>query len=79
MVTQFSSSLLEGQSTNRPPLFNGENYIYWKDRMKIFIQVMDYNIQTTIVNGPHIPTHIINDIITLKCERDWDDNDKKMA
>ena len=47
--------------------------------MKIFIQATDYNIWITIVNGPHISTHIINDIVTLKYERDWDDNDKKMA
>ena len=79
MTTQFSSSHIEGQSTNRPSLFNDENYTFWKGRMKIFIQVTDYNIWTTIVNRPHIPTHIINDIITLKCERDWDDNDKKVA
>ena len=45
--------------------------------MKIFIQVVDYNMWSIIVNGPHISTHTINNIVTLKFELDWDENDKK--
>jgi len=30
--------LPEGRSNNRPPLFNGTNYAYWKACMKIHIQ-----------------------------------------
>ena len=45
--------------------------------MKIFIQASDYNLWIVIVNGPHIFTHI-NNIVTLKAELDWDDNDKRM-
>jgi len=30
--------LLEGRSNNRPPLFNGTNYAYWKACMRIYIQ-----------------------------------------
>ena len=47
--------------------------------MKIFIQALDYNLWSIIINGPHISTHIINRIITLKLELDWDDNDKWIA
>ena len=33
-----TSSFVEGQSTVRPPLFNGNNYAYWACRMKIYLQ-----------------------------------------
>ena len=35
---------LEGHSIMRPPLFNGDNYSYWKIRMRLFIQVNDYEV-----------------------------------
>ena len=47
--------------------------------MKIFIQALDYNLWSIIVNGPHISTHTINNIVTLKSKLYWDDNDKRMA
>ena len=34
----------EDQSTIRPPLFVGDNYAYWKTRMKLFIQASDYEV-----------------------------------
>ena len=62
--------LNEGQSINRTPLFNRENYTYWKARMRIFIQALDYNIWSAIVNGPHVPTHTVKNIVILKSEKD---------
>jgi hypothetical protein len=32
----------EGQSSNRPHLFNGNHYTYWNNRMRIYIQALDY-------------------------------------
>ena len=32
----------EGQSIVRPSLFVGDNYTYWKIRMRLFIQGTDY-------------------------------------
>ena len=31
------------------------------------------------MNGPHIPTHILNNLVTVKPENDWDDNDRRMV
>ena len=78
MAAQLGNTLVEGQSTNRPPLFNGSNYTYWKARMRIFIQALDYDLWSVIINGPHTPTVIINGIPTPKLEKDWDDSDKKL-
>ena len=41
---------------NRPPLFNGEYYYWWKTRMEDFIQDEDYELWVRITNGPLIPT-----------------------
>ena len=79
MATHVGTSLAEGQSTNRPPLFNGSNYTYWKARMKIFIQALDYDMWSIIVNGPHTPTKIIDGEESTKSEREWDEVDKKLA
>ena len=34
----FFSTFVEGQSTTRPPLFDGSNYAYWACRMKFYLQ-----------------------------------------
>ena len=47
--------------------------------MKIFIQASDYNMWSVIVNGPHIPTHTINNSVILKSKIDWDDHDRRMT
>ena len=47
--------------------------------MRIFIQALDYNIWSIIVNGPHVPTHTVKNIVILKYEKDWDENDKRMV
>jgi len=45
----------EGASINRPPLFYGLNYQFWKVRMKIFVESLDKGIWDAIENGPFIP------------------------
>ena len=60
MATPIGSSFTEDQSTSRPPLFNSTNYTFWKARMKIFIQTLDYDMWGVITRGPHTPTLKIN-------------------
>ena len=79
MAIQLGPSLNEGQSTNRLSLFSGANYTYWKAIMRTFIHAIDHNMWSVIVNDPHILTHIMNNIVTLKPEVDWDEHDKRMA
>ena len=47
----------QGQHFNRPPLFNGEYYSWWKTRMEDFIQAENYELWVRITNGPLIPTN----------------------
>jgi hypothetical protein len=73
---------LEGYSTNRPPLFDGTNYNYWKIRMTIFIQSIDCNVWEVIEFGPYKLTKVIkidgkSDQIIPKLREEYDENDKR--
>ena len=46
---------MEGQSTTRPPFFDGNDYPYWKTRMRIFLQALDYEIWEIVCDGSFIP------------------------
>ena len=69
MADPFGSLLSEGYSTIRPPYFNGINYTYWKARMRIFIQAQDYDMCNVIVNGPHTPIMIVNNMCVPKSKK----------
>jgi len=68
----------EGHSSNRPPLFNGNHYTYWKNRMRIFIQALDYEAWKIIRDGPYIPTKIVNETKVSKSEEEWDERDSRL-
>ena len=44
VITNTNTSFTEGQSTSRPPLFNGLNYNYWSTRMRIYMQSSGFDI-----------------------------------
>ena len=46
---------VEGHSTNRPPLFDGSNYQFWRNRMSIFMRAYDYDMWDVVHDGPYIP------------------------
>jgi hypothetical protein len=78
MANTFRPQMVEGQSTNRPPLFNSSDYSYWKTRMTTYIKGQDYLIWKIIVNGPHVPTKIVEEQEIPKQETEWDENDVKL-
>ena len=45
---------MEGQSTTRPPFFDGNDYPYWKTRMRVFLQALDYEIWEIVCDGSFI-------------------------
>ncbi|WVY99469.1 hypothetical protein V8G54_025539 [Vigna mungo] len=57
----------ESASINRPPLFTGENYAFWKVRMQIFIKSIDIDIWEAVVHGPFEPKP--RDLWTLEDKR----------
>ena len=56
----------EGASINRPLMFSGVNYQFWKGRMRIFIESIDRGILNAIVNGPHVPMHVVDGVSAVK-------------
>ena len=72
----------EGHSTNRPPLVDGNDYNYWKARMTIYLQSIDYNLWELIENGPYVPMKLIKeeeklDRLVLKEKHEYEEEDKR--
>ena len=63
-----AQSHFEGQSVNRPPLFDGEDYTYWKTRMEYFLQGHDYQIWSIVEEG---------DLLVTNEKAQWTDDDRK--
>ena len=46
--------------------------------LPIYIKAQDYLIWKIIVNGPHVPTKIVEEQEISKQETEWDENDDNM-
>lgn len=73
-----ATMLSERQSIQRPLLFVGVNYPYWKKRMKIFIQSMELDVWNVILNGPHVSYIEVKRKLVIKSRKEWSDRDKKL-
>ena len=69
----------EGASINRPPLFCGLNYQFWKVRMKIFMKSLDKGIWDAIENGPFVPKFEKDGFVIEKPWSQWTDSKSKKA
>ncbi|XP_070015268.1 uncharacterized protein [Nicotiana sylvestris] len=71
----------EGQSTYRPPRFNGQYYGWWKTRMHDFIMAEDYELWDVICDGPYVPTKKVGDppMTTPKTRKEYNDADRKVV
>ncbi|VFQ96811.1 unnamed protein product [Cuscuta campestris] len=67
----------EGQSTSRPPLFNGTNYTYWKERMRIYIRSTNFQLWLVIKNGEEMPMKNVGEKLVPKTEDEFDAEDIK--
>ncbi|KAH9768027.1 hypothetical protein KPL71_011486 [Citrus sinensis] len=80
MATQYDATFREGQSTIRPPFFDGNDYPYWKTRMRIYLQALDYEIWEVVCDGPFMPL-IKNEVgeNIPKPSREWNELEKRKA
>ncbi|GJX26253.1 hypothetical protein Tco_0232549 [Tanacetum coccineum] len=77
-----SKKYLEGQSMQRPPLFESDGFIYWKNRFKTYVKSKDLDLWHVITDGDFPP--IQNNPETKKDEvvpfhKQNDDLKKKLA
>ncbi|GJU96052.1 hypothetical protein Tco_1320808 [Tanacetum coccineum] len=50
-----SEKYLEGQSMQRPPLFESDGFIYWKNRFETYVKSKDLDLWHVITNGDFLP------------------------
>jgi len=65
---------------NRAPIFDGENYDYWKECMRFHIQSVDMDVWDAVDKGwfqPQIAADGDNGLIIDKPKVDWSDDGKK--
>ncbi|XP_070022330.1 uncharacterized protein [Nicotiana sylvestris] len=69
----------EGQSTYRPPRFNGQYYGWWKTCMHDFMMVEDSELWDIICDGPHVPMKKLEETgpIVPKGRKEYSDIDRK--
>jgi ABC-type bacteriocin/lantibiotic exporter with double-glycine peptidase domain len=72
------TTITEGRSISKPPYFDGTNCDEWKERIKIFIQSVDFKLWLVIKNGSKIPKKIINGEELVKSEDEFNDEDMKI-
>ncbi|GJX22600.1 hypothetical protein Tco_0227045 [Tanacetum coccineum] len=77
-----SEKYLEGQSMQRPPLFESDGFIYWKNRFETYVKSKDGDLWHVITDGDFPP--IQNNPKTKKDEvvpfhKQNDDPKKKLA
>ncbi|GKC82867.1 hypothetical protein Tco_1138584 [Tanacetum coccineum] len=50
-----SDKYLEGQPMQRPPLFESDSFIYWKNRFETYVKSKDLDLWHVITEGDFIP------------------------
>ncbi|GJV42208.1 zf-CCHC domain-containing protein [Tanacetum coccineum] len=77
-----SEKYLEGQSMQRPPLFESDSFIYWKNRFETYVKSKDLDLWHVITNGDFQPIQQnpktkLDEVILF--EKQSDDLKKKLA
>jgi len=68
---------VEGSSINRPPMFVGMNYAFWKIRMKFFKESIDFGIWDAVVHGPFMPMQVVKEETVRKPWSEWSESERK--
>ncbi|GJX09552.1 hypothetical protein Tco_0199411 [Tanacetum coccineum] len=77
-----SEKYLEGQSMQRPPLFESDSFIYWKNRLKTYVKLKDLDLWHVITDGDFQPIQKnpetkLDEVIPF--EKQSDDRKKRLA
>lgn len=62
-------------SNNKPHLFCGESYDFWKIHMRAYLKAQGDDIWDVVENGLFIPTSVVNGVGTYKIKSVWDEDD----
>ncbi|OAY43379.2 hypothetical protein MANES_08G063666v8 [Manihot esculenta] len=67
----------EGQSVVRPPFFDGNDFLYWKNRMYYFLKSEGVDLWDIVENGPFFPTRFIDGNQEQKPKSEWSELEKR--
>ncbi|CAM8943912.1 unnamed protein product [Rhodiola kirilowii] len=68
--------LREGQNITRPPLLEGNNYGYWRVRIKAFLKSQDESVWEAVENGWTPPVVTKDDVVSPLTKNKWTDAQK---
>ncbi|GKC01772.1 hypothetical protein Tco_0987908 [Tanacetum coccineum] len=77
-----SDKYLEGQSMQRPPLFESDCFIYWKNRFETYVKAKDLDLWHIILNGdfPPVAKNEVTQVLeVVPFEQQDDDLKRKLA
>ncbi|GKC59978.1 hypothetical protein Tco_1087576 [Tanacetum coccineum] len=77
-----SDTYLEGKSMQRPPLFESDHFIYWKNRFETYVKAKDLDLWHIILNGdfPPVAKNEVTQVLeVVPFEEQSDDLKKKLA
>ncbi|GKV50250.1 hypothetical protein SLEP1_g56962 [Rubroshorea leprosula] len=66
---------VKGLPTTKPPFFDGTNYNYWKNRMKVFMLANVPKAWIVTMKGPYVPMKVVGESEVPKEEVEWNDED----
>ncbi|GJV69419.1 hypothetical protein Tco_1484928 [Tanacetum coccineum] len=74
-----SDKYLEGKSMQRPPLFESDCFIYWKNRFETYVKAKDLDLWHIILNGdfPPVAKNEVTQILEIVPFEQQDDNLKR--
>jgi len=78
-MSEFKMPFAEGAYINRPPIFGGVSYAFWKIRMIIFMESFNMGIWDVVVNGPFVPMQVVKEETVKKPWSDWSESERKKA
>lgn len=71
---------VERSSTNRPLLFNGTNFTFWENGIRILYLFINFDLWNLTEKGPNVPFKMISDKkITKKANEYNEEENKKMT
>jgi hypothetical protein len=56
----------EGMSSNRAPIFKGDNYALWSIRMRSYLMELGFNVWLSLIRGYYVPKTAPSDTTTKK-------------
>ncbi len=67
----------ESQSVIRPPFFDGNDFLYWKNMMYYFLKSEGVDLWDVVENGPFTLTKVVESVHVVKPKGEWSEQEKR--